>query len=183
VERRPRRDGHLQEQRLRSIGQSRQNLTDQARVVVDSFRRTAESLLRLSTTPRCSSSCSVCPSLAHVRRAQRSSRLRHGTTVGGRRQLPSAASSEKEHQEIPLPVPNTCSQSSKLLVGGRRLLRHRARNATPARQSRDTPWRFGAVSSGGRGGLDARLSLARSRIVGGDSGCQRRGRDSNPRGT
>jgi hypothetical protein len=29
-----------------------------------------------------------------------------------------------------------------------------------ARQSRDGPWRFGAVSGGGRGGLEARLSLA-----------------------
>jgi hypothetical protein len=156
VERRSRRDGHLQEQRLRSIGHSRQNLvqrTDQAGVVVDSFPRTAESPLRLSTTPGCSSSCSVCPSLAHVRRAPRSSRLRHGTTVGGRRQLPSASSSEKEHQKIPLPVPNTCSQSSKLLVGGRRLLRHCARNATPARQSRDSPWRSERFQAVGEAGL------------------------------
>jgi hypothetical protein len=55
VERDPRPDGHLQEQRLRSIGQSRQNLVqraNQARVVVDSFRRTAESPLRLSTDAR-----------------------------------------------------------------------------------------------------------------------------------
>src|SRR5215218_385285 len=52
-----------------------------------------------------------------------------------------------------------------------------------ARQSRDALWRFGAVSGGGRGGLEARLSLARSRIVAGDWGCQRRGRDSNPRRT
>ena len=131
MKRRPRRDGHLQEQRLRSIGQSRQNCR-RIRPGWSSIRSPGQpSSLRLSTTPGCSSSCSGCPSLAHVRRAQRSSRLRHGTTVGGRRQLPSASSSEKEHQEIPLPVPDTCSQSSKLLVGGRRLLRHRARNATP----------------------------------------------------
>src|SRR5829696_7852504 len=56
------------------------------------------------------------------------------------------------------------------------IVRHRSERDAAARQSRDTPWRFRAVSGGGRSGLDARLSLARSawwagiRVVSGGGG-------------